>query len=99
MVDVHLSPVRVKGWVRLGFPGAVAALFASPMLWALGLFDGTAAPLPHAIIFGLSAMALFGVTPSLLGWALQGFAVRRKIGEEPDEHARGPAPVARAKVG
>jgi bacteriorhodopsin len=55
------------------------------MLWALGVFDSTVEPLLHAIVFGLFGVFLFGFIPLLIGWALQGFVIRRKASEEDDE--------------
>ncbi len=109
MVDTRVCLTKSNGWTRLGLPGAMFMLFATPMLWALGAFDGTAEPLLHAIVFGLFGIFCFGLTPWLIGWALQGFLVRRKTGEESDESAesvrrpaaprsasRGPAQRAKA---
>jgi hypothetical protein len=107
MIDTRFSFTRSYGWTRLGLPGAVAILFGTPMLWALGTFDATAEPLLHAVIFGLSGIFFFTWTPFLLGWALQGFVIRRKAAEDGDDElgghhpagARGPAsaPAARGK--
>jgi hypothetical protein len=103
MIDYRLSVIRAKGWARMSLPGSVALLFATPMLWAVGLFDATADALRHAIVFGISGVLLCGLMPPLFGWALHGFAVRRKPAED-DETADHPVihPAAshmiRAKV-
>jgi hypothetical protein len=105
MTEYRLSPIRAKGWGRLSLPAAVAMIAATPMLWAVGLFDATAEPLRHAVIFGISGVVFCALVPPLFGWALQGFAVRKKPAEG-DEHAgdhveaphSAPSHLIRAKV-
>ena len=92
MAETRISLTKSNGWTRLGLPGAIFILLGTPMLWALGVFDATTEPLLHAIIFGLSGIFCFGMTPLLIGWALQGFVVRRKPSEDSDEV---PAPISR----
>jgi len=82
MIETHFSLTRSSGWFRLGLIGAMASIFATPMLWSLGVFDSTAAPLINTMVFGLSAIFLFGVVPTMVGWALQGFMVKRKSSDD-----------------
>jgi len=84
MTESRLIPTRLMGWKRIALPAAVATLFGTPMLWALGIFDGTADPLRHAAIFGASGILLSCFTPWCIGWALQGFVQRQKAEHEPD---------------
>lgn len=84
MSESRFSPTRLAGWKRTALPAALAALLGTPMMWALGVFDGTADPLHHAAIFGVSGMLLSVVMPWSFGWALQGFVLRKKV--EPDAH-------------
>jgi hypothetical protein len=94
MTEARFSITKSNGWTRLGLPGAVSVLFGTPMLWALGTFDSTTEPPLHAIVFGLFGILFFGLVPLLIGWALQGFVIRRKASEDGDEapDARPPAP-------
>jgi hypothetical protein len=78
MSESHFSPTRFAGWKRVALPGVAITLFGTPMLWALGVFDGTADPLQHAATFGVSGVLLSLVTPWCVGWALQGFMLRQK---------------------
>jgi hypothetical protein len=93
MAETRISLTKSNGWTRLGLPGAVFVLFATPMLWALGVFDGTTDPQMHAIVFGLFGILCFGATPLLIGWAVQGFVVRRRPSDDA-EPASETRPVA-----
>lgn len=88
MTDIRFTISKISGWRRMGLPLALTAMFISPMLWSLGVFDSTADPMIHALIFGMCFVILFGSTPALFGWAMQGFAVRRKVADENDEQDR-----------
>jgi len=90
MTESRLIPTRLQGWKRVPLPAAVAALFGTPMLWGLGVFDGTADPLRHAAIFGASAILLSCLAPWSIGWALQGFVLRQKAEHEPTAHGETP---------
>lgn len=85
MSESRFSPTKHSGWKRIALPGAMTTLFGTPMLWALGIFDGTADPLRHAATFCASGVLLFLVTPWCIGWALQGFILRPKA--EPEARA------------
>jgi hypothetical protein len=89
MTETSISYVRAQGWTRLGLPAALLMLCISVMLWAAGLFDAAADPLLHALIFALSAVIAAAATPLSVGWALQGFVVRRKHVEDGDDHHAG----------
>lgn len=103
MTESRLIPTRLQGWKRVALPATVASLFGTPMLWGLGVFDGTADPLRHAAIFGASAILLSCLTPWCIGWALQGFVLRQKAEHEPAHgeppHATHPRPGAPAHAG
>jgi len=92
MSESRFSPTRLAGWKRIALPGVMATLFGTPMLWALGIFDGTADPLRHAAIFGSSGMLLALVLPWCIGWALQGFMQRQKAEQETRDEAPHEAP-------
>ncbi|KIM00589.1 hypothetical protein CCC_03191 [Paramagnetospirillum magnetotacticum MS-1] len=89
MSTYRISYIRSTGWTRLGLAGAVAVLFASPMMWAMGTFGAGDDALHRAVIFALSGLWFFVGTFYVIGWALQGFVIRQKV---PDEEAdEGPA--------
>ncbi len=97
MIETHFSLTRSSGWFRLGITGAIAAIFATPILWSLGVFDSAINPLMNAMVFALSSIFLFGVVPSLVGWALQGFMVRHKSPDDGDSN--GPERISGQKPG
>lgn len=82
MSAYRISYIRSTGWTRLGLAGAVAILFASPMLWALGVFGTGDDALHRAVIFGLAGLWFFVGTFYVVGWAVQGFVVRQKVVDE-----------------
>ena len=88
-MSVRFTWLRPGGWVRLGVVAAVAILFATPMLWALGAFGNGDEAIRRGLIF-LFAGLWFGIgTGYAAGWALRGFILRSK---EPDDDEE-PAPV------
>ncbi|MBR9972813.1 hypothetical protein [Magnetospirillum sulfuroxidans] len=94
-MSVRFTWLRPGGWVRLGVVVAVAILFATPMLWALGAFGDGDEAIRRALIF-LFAGLWFGIGVGYAaGWALRGFVLRSK--EPDDEDDAGPArpPVGR----
>lgn len=94
MSTYKISYLRAAGWTRLGLAGAVGILFASPMMWALGVFGGGDDALHRVVIFALSGLWFFVGTCYVIGWALQGFVVRIKNPDEDSEDAppRRPSP-------
>jgi len=82
MSDTAISFQQAKGWTRLGLPGGFFIASITPVAWSIGLFDGTSDPILHSIVFGVSGIICFSLTPILIGWALQGFVVRRKAQED-----------------
>jgi hypothetical protein len=86
----RISFMRSSGWTRLGLAGAVAAVFATPMLWALGAFGTGDDALHRAVVFVAAALWFFTATCYVIGWALKGFMVRLKDpddeGDEPSRH-------------
>jgi hypothetical protein len=91
MSGTHFAYTRSQGWARLGLPCAVAAAASAPLLWSLGAFDSAIDPLLSATVYGLASVIICGLVPALLGWALQGFVVRRKSADE-SEHAESASP-------
>lgn len=87
MSAYRFSWLRPNGWTRLGGVGAVAVLFATPMLWALGLFGNGDDTLKRALIFLFAGMWLFVAAGWTAGWALRGFMVRLK--DQDDEEGGG----------
>lgn len=88
MSSYRFSWLRSGGYTRLGGAGAVAVLFATPMLWALGAFGMGEDTLKRAMIFLFAGMWFFVGTGYVLGWAIRGFMVRLK---DHDEDEDGPA--------
>jgi hypothetical protein len=72
--------------------GAVAALFATPMLWALGAFGTEPQAIRSAVVFAASAVWFFFVLGYGAGWAMRGFVIRQK--DEDDAPAHRPAAPA-----
>ncbi len=89
----RFSLLRSDGWGRLGFAGAVAVLFGTPMMWALGVFGHDEGAVTHAVVFLFSGLFLFMGLGYAVGWAVRGFVIRQK---EPDDEdgARRPGPPA-----
>jgi hypothetical protein len=79
------SILRPSGWTRLGVAGAIGVFFATPMLWALGVFGDGEPALQRALVFMLSAVWFFVATFYTIGWALKGFVVRMKEAEDEEE--------------
>jgi hypothetical protein len=96
MSSYRISYIRSTGWTRLGLAGAVAILFGSPMLWALGVFGNGDDALHRTVIFTLAGLWFFVGTFYVVGWALQGFVIRQKAAEEDsdDMPPRRPPPSA-----
>lgn len=88
MSSYRFSWLRPNGWNRLGGVGAVAIVFATPMLWSLGLFGAGEDTLKRALIFAFAGMWLFVGAGYVLGWALRGFMVRLKEPEEDEDGGR-----------
>lgn len=91
MSTYRFSWLRPGGWSRLGAAGAVAVMFATPMLWSLGLFGNGEDTLKRALIFLFAGMWMFVGTGYVVGWALRGFMVRLK---EDEGEEGGHRPVA-----
>lgn len=86
MSNIRFSWLRPSGWTRLGVVGAVAVIFAAPMLWALGVFGSDDEAVRRAIVFTFAGLWFFIAVGLTLGWAIRGFIVRLK---EPDEEEEG----------
>lgn len=88
MSNIRFSWLRPSGWARLGVVGAVGVLFATPMLWALGVFGGNDEAIHRAVIFLFAGLWFFIGIGYTLGWSIRGFIVRLKEdeGEEGAPH-------------
>lgn len=91
MSTYRFSWLRPNGWSRVGGVGAVAILFATPMLWALGVFGNSDETLRRALIFAFAGMWMFVGAGYAFGWALRGFMVRIKDHDDEEEGAHRPA--------
>ncbi|NFV81492.1 hypothetical protein [Magnetospirillum aberrantis] len=97
MSTYRFSWLRPNGWSRLGGVGAVVILFATPMLWALGVFGNGDDTLKRALIFLFSGMWLFVAAGYTAGWAMRGFMVRMKDADDEDgDGGRRPPPAMHA---
>lgn len=94
MSTYRFSWLRPGGWTRLGLAGAVAIMFVTPMLWALGVFGAAEDTLKRALIFLFAGMWFCVGVGYMVGWAIRGFVVKVKEAEEDEEGApaRRPAP-------
>lgn len=86
MSSYRFSWLRPNGWSRMGAVGAVAVMFATPMLWAVGTFGTGDDTIKRALIFLFAGMWMSVGSFYVLGWALRGFMVRLK--EEDEEGGR-----------
>lgn len=91
MSAYRFSWLRPNGWSRVGGAGAVAILFATPMLWALGVFGNGDDTIRRALIFAFAGMWMFVGAGYVFGWALRGFMVRIKDHDDEEEGAHRPA--------
>lgn len=89
MSSYRFSWLRPNGWNRLGGVGALAVLFATPMLWAVGGFGAGDDNIRRALIFLFAGMWMFVAIGFGVSWALRGFMVRLKDADE-DEGAHRP---------
>jgi hypothetical protein len=87
--SVRFTWLRSNGWTRIGVIGAIAVLFAAPMLWALGAFGHDEESVRRALVFAAAGIWFFFIIGYGAGWAMRGFIVRQKEG---DEEERRPAP-------
>lgn len=92
----RFSWLRPGGWTRLGVAGGVAVIFATPMLWSLGVFGPGQDSLSLAVVFLLSGLWMFVAVGYAIGWAIRGFVVKVKAEGDDDEADHPPArpPVA-----
>lgn len=95
-MSIRLSPLRSKGWNRLGLLAAAAMIPLTAMEHALGYFAEGLKGLQQAaeyLVAGMMIALLFGFTA---GWIAQGFAVRVKDEDDERESSR-PASTAPAR--
>ncbi len=87
---VRFSWVRPDGWIKLGVTGAVAVLFGTPMLWALGSFGQQDDARTRAIIFAAAGIWLFVAVGYCVGWAIRGFLIKNKEASDDEGDAMAP---------
>jgi uncharacterized membrane protein YgcG len=88
MPGYRLSPIRNKGWLRLGLAGAVAMIPYTAMEHAQGRFSEGPAGLQQAAEFLAGGMAVWLVIGFALPWVMHGFAVRVKDEDEEEGSRR-----------
>lgn len=91
MSNIRFSWLRPSGWTRLGVAGGVAIVFATPMLWALGVFGADDEAIRRAMVFLFAGLWFFVAVGFTIGWSIRGFIVRVKEAEDDDEGAHRPA--------
>lgn len=99
MSTYRFSWLRPGGWTRLGLAGAVAIMFATPMMWSLGVFGDDDGTMKRAVIFLFAGLWFCVGTGYMVGWSLRGFMVRLKDHDEDDDapaHRPAAAPHAPA---
>lgn len=101
MPNYRFSWLRPGGWTRLGVVGAVGVLFATPMLWSIGVFGDGEDTLKRALIFLFSGMWFFIGVGYVSGWSIRGFMLRVKDPDTDaeDQPARRPAVPAHPPAG
>lgn len=90
MPGYRLSPIRSKGWLRVGLAGAAAMVPFTAMEHAQGRFSEGPAGFQQAAEFLASGVAIWLVIGLAMGWVMQGFAVRVKD-EDDEESSRRPS--------
>ncbi len=88
MSAFRLSPLRSKGWLRLGVLGAVAVIPLTAMQHALGYFSAGEAAIPQAAEYLVAGVVLCLSSGALAAWVARGFAVRVKEEDEQEEPRR-----------
>lgn len=99
MSNIRFSWLRPSGWTRLGVVGAVAILFVTPMLWALGLFGEDDQAIRKAIVFLFSGLWFAIAVGYTIGWSIRGFIVRLKEADEDEETGHRPGAPAHSSAG
>ncbi|HLO76695.1 MAG TPA: hypothetical protein VK196_09605 [Magnetospirillum sp.] len=94
MSAYRFSWLRPNGWNRMGAVGAVGILFATPLLWSLGVFGWADDTIKRALIFAFAGMWMFVGMGYALGWAIRGFMVRLKDHDEDEDGAHRPGAAA-----
>ena len=96
MSAYRLSPLRTKGWLRLGLLGSVAMLPLTAMMHALGYFSAGEAGLQQAAEYLAAGIFLCMSVCGIAAWVVRGFAVRTHDDAEQEEtpHRSTPALAA-----
>ncbi|HVI51591.1 MAG TPA: hypothetical protein VM661_10305 [Candidatus Sulfotelmatobacter sp.] len=82
MSGYRLSPIRNKGWLRLGLTGAVGMIPYTAMEHAQGRFSEGAVGLQQAGEFLVGGMCVWLVIGFAMSWVLHGFAVKAHDDED-----------------
>jgi hypothetical protein len=90
----RFSLLRADGWARLGFAGAIAVLFGTPMMWALGVFGHDEGAVMHAVVFLFGGLFMALGLGYAVGWAVRGFTIRLKDSDDEEGGGRRPGPAA-----
>ena len=96
MSSYRFTLLRSGGWTRLGLTGAIAVIFATPMLWALGVFGQGDDSIERTLIFLFAGLWFSVAVGYMTGWAVRGFMVKLREAEDaedgpPHRPATGPA--------
>jgi len=91
MTGYRLSPIRNKGWQRLGLAGALAMIPYTAMEHAQGRFSEGPTGLQQAAEFMAGGMAIWLVIGFAMAWVMHGFAVKAHDDEDQESSRRGPS--------
>lgn len=86
MTAYRLSPIRNKGWFRLGLVGAGTMVPWTVMEHALGHFSEGPQGVQQIAEFFFGGVILWLILGAATGWAIHGFVIRMK---EEDDHESG----------
>jgi len=84
MSAYRLSPLRTRGWIRLGLIGALAMIPLTVMKHAQGQFAEGQQGLIEAVEYMASGMVLALLAAMGAAWGMRGFAIRVKTDEDED---------------
>lgn len=93
--SIRFTWLRPGGWTRIGTVAAIAVLFATPMLWAMGTFGIDDDAIRRAVVFAAAGIWFFFLAGYGAGWAMRGFIIRQKDDDDgEDTTPRRPAAAA-----
>ena len=96
MSAFRLSPLRSKGWLRLGLLGSLAMVPLTAMHHALGYFNAGELGLQQAAEYLAAGIFLSMSVTGIAAWVARGFAVRVKEEEDEQDEPRRPTPALAA---